>query len=99
MEVGAPGAGGGVDGVTFAEHHDEAGQRVRVDAVREVILGGRAGQALPELRDALAVIDAAEGRLDVLVNNAGVLGNGPLDGPAALRVFDTFQDEAGHLPW
>ncbi|MCA2211305.1 SDR family NAD(P)-dependent oxidoreductase [Jidongwangia harbinensis] len=40
------------------------------------------------VRDALAAIDAAEGRLDVLVNNAGVLGAGPVDGPAALRVFD-----------
>ena len=38
---------------------------------------------------ALAAIDAAEGRLDVLVHNAGVLGAGPVDGPAALRVFDT----------
>ena len=39
--------------------------------------------------EALAAIDAAEGRLDVLVHNAGVLGDGPVDGPAALRVFDT----------
>ncbi len=38
---------------------------------------------------ALATIDAAEGRLDVLVNNAGILGAGPVDGPTALRVFDT----------
>jgi NAD(P)-dependent dehydrogenase (short-subunit alcohol dehydrogenase family) len=38
---------------------------------------------------ALATIDAAEGRLDVLVNNAGVLGSEALDGPTALRVFDT----------
>ncbi|WP_164702740.1 SDR family NAD(P)-dependent oxidoreductase [Modestobacter sp. KNN46-3] len=37
---------------------------------------------------ALAAIDAAEGRLDVLVHNAGVLETG-LDGPAALRSFDT----------
>ena len=41
------------------------------------------------VRDALATIDAAEGRLDVLVNNAGLLGAGPVDGPTALRVFDT----------
>ena len=41
------------------------------------------------VRDALATVDAAEGRLDVLVNNAGVLGAGPVDGPTALRVFDT----------
>ncbi|MFE6772630.1 SDR family NAD(P)-dependent oxidoreductase [Streptomyces griseus] len=38
---------------------------------------------------ALATIGAAEGRLDVLVHNAGVLGDGDLDGPKALRVFDT----------
>ena len=38
--------------------------------------------------NALATIEAAEGRLDVLVHNAGVLELG-LDGPAALRSFDT----------
>jgi NAD(P)-dependent dehydrogenase (short-subunit alcohol dehydrogenase family) len=38
---------------------------------------------------ALATIGSAEGRLDVLVHNAGVLGNDGIDGPAALRVFDT----------
>lgn len=38
---------------------------------------------------ALATIDAAEGRLDVLVHNAGILGDGIIDGPTALRVFDT----------
>jgi NAD(P)-dependent dehydrogenase (short-subunit alcohol dehydrogenase family) len=37
---------------------------------------------------ALATIDAEEGRLDVLVNNAGI-GDHTLDGPTALRVFDT----------
>ncbi|MFI2365101.1 SDR family NAD(P)-dependent oxidoreductase [Promicromonospora sp. NPDC019610] len=37
---------------------------------------------------ALASIDAAEGRLDVLVHNAGVLDT-TLDGPTALRSFDT----------
>jgi NAD(P)-dependent dehydrogenase (short-subunit alcohol dehydrogenase family) len=37
---------------------------------------------------ALAQIDAAEGRLDVLVHNAGVLETG-LDGPAAVRSFET----------
>ena len=38
---------------------------------------------------ALATIGSAERRLDVLVHNAGILGNDGLDGPAALRVFDT----------
>lgn len=41
------------------------------------------------VRAALAEIEAAEGRLDVLVHNAGVLGDGAVDGPKALRVFDT----------
>ncbi|WP_067840431.1 SDR family NAD(P)-dependent oxidoreductase [Nocardia lijiangensis] len=40
------------------------------------------------VRDALVVIDQAEGHLDVLVNNAGILVT-ELDGPAALRAFDT----------
>jgi NAD(P)-dependent dehydrogenase (short-subunit alcohol dehydrogenase family) len=39
--------------------------------------------------EALATIGTAEGRLDVLVHNAGVLGSEALDGPTALRVFDT----------
>lgn len=38
---------------------------------------------------ALATIGSAEGRLDVLVNNAGVLPVGEPDGPTALRAFDT----------
>ncbi|MDG4792997.1 SDR family NAD(P)-dependent oxidoreductase [Micromonospora sp. WMMD1082] len=37
---------------------------------------------------ALAAIDAAEGRLDVLVHNAGILET-RLDGATALRAFDT----------
>lgn len=41
------------------------------------------------VHSALAAIDAAEGQLDVLVNNAGILGDGTLDGPTALRAFDT----------
>ncbi|MFF4894341.1 SDR family NAD(P)-dependent oxidoreductase [Micromonospora chersina] len=40
------------------------------------------------VKHALATIDAAEGRLDVLVNNAGILGNEAVDGPTALRSFD-----------
>lgn len=37
---------------------------------------------------ALASVDEAAGRLDVLVHNAGILETG-LDGPTALRSFDT----------
>jgi NAD(P)-dependent dehydrogenase (short-subunit alcohol dehydrogenase family) len=37
---------------------------------------------------ALSVIGEAEGRLDVLVHNAGILEL-PMDGPTALRMFDT----------
>lgn len=40
------------------------------------------------VRDALETIGAAEGRLDVLVNNAGILAAETVDGPAALRAFD-----------
>ncbi|MEW2129180.1 SDR family NAD(P)-dependent oxidoreductase [Streptomyces sp. NPDC005435] len=39
--------------------------------------------------DALRKIDAEEGRLDVLVNNAGILTTGAIDGPTALKAFDT----------
>ena len=41
------------------------------------------------VNDALATVAAAEGRLDVLVHNAGILADGTVDGPAALRAFDT----------
>ncbi|MFD5319896.1 SDR family NAD(P)-dependent oxidoreductase [Streptomyces sp. NPDC127098] len=41
------------------------------------------------VNSALATIDSAEGRLDVLVHNAGILTTGVTDGPTALRVFDT----------
>ncbi|MCD9197947.1 SDR family NAD(P)-dependent oxidoreductase [Aeromicrobium wangtongii] len=37
---------------------------------------------------AVSRIEAEEGRLDVLVNNAGIIGT-EVDGPTALRVFDT----------
>lgn len=42
------------------------------------------------VRAALATIEEAEGRLDVLVHNAGVMNTDPdPDGPTALGVFDT----------
>jgi NAD(P)-dependent dehydrogenase (short-subunit alcohol dehydrogenase family) len=40
------------------------------------------------VNQAIATIEAAEGRLDLLVNNAGILGAGPIDGPTAQQVFD-----------
>jgi NAD(P)-dependent dehydrogenase (short-subunit alcohol dehydrogenase family) len=41
------------------------------------------------VRTALSGIDDREGRLDVLVNNAGVSTTATVDGPEALRVFNT----------
>jgi NAD(P)-dependent dehydrogenase (short-subunit alcohol dehydrogenase family) len=38
---------------------------------------------------ALRSIDDSEGRLDVLVNNAGMSSTGDVNGPIALEVFDT----------
>ena len=38
---------------------------------------------------ALGMIDEREGRLDVLVNNAGISATGDVTGPVALQVFDT----------
>ena len=38
---------------------------------------------------ALGVIEEREGRLDVLVNNAGISSTADVNGPVALRVFDT----------
>jgi len=37
----------------------------------------------------VAVIDTRHGRLDVLVNNAGISTTGDVNGPVALKVFDT----------
>jgi len=78
----------------------ELGHIVYIGA-RDVERGGKAAADLgarfvrldvtddASVSDALATIGSAEGKLDVLVNNAGVLGSEALDGPTALRVFDT----------
>jgi NAD(P)-dependent dehydrogenase (short-subunit alcohol dehydrogenase family) len=41
------------------------------------------------VESALRSIDGSEGRLDVLVNNAGVSSTGDVNGPIAREVFDT----------
>jgi NAD(P)-dependent dehydrogenase (short-subunit alcohol dehydrogenase family) len=78
----------------------ELGHTVYIGA-RDVERGERAAAALgarfvqldvtddASVTGALATIAEAEGVLDVLVHNAGILADGPVDGPAALRAFDT----------
>ncbi|WP_241672002.1 SDR family oxidoreductase [Streptomyces sp. IB2014 016-6] len=64
------------------------------------------------VNSALATVDSAEGRLDVLVHNAGVLGDGigrpPQDSAAVLVRLatlgadgptGTLRDENGEPPW
>ncbi|MGN9783827.1 SDR family NAD(P)-dependent oxidoreductase [Nonomuraea sp. ZG12] len=87
-------------GFETAKQLVELGHIVYVGA-RDVERGQKAAAALgarfvrldvtddASVSSALATIDAAEGRLDVLVHNAGVLGDGVPDGPTALRAFDT----------
>ncbi|RAY15961.1 short-chain dehydrogenase [Actinomadura craniellae] len=78
----------------------ELGHKVYIGA-RDVERGEKAAAALgahfvqldvtddASVSGALATIGSAEGRLDVLVHNAGILGTESADGPTALRVFDT----------
>ncbi|MEV1084386.1 SDR family NAD(P)-dependent oxidoreductase [Streptomyces sp. NPDC050211] len=78
----------------------ELGHDVYIGA-RDVERGEKAAAALgtrfvqldvtddASVNSALATIGSAEGRLDVLVHNAGILGHGVTDGPTVLRVFDT----------
>ncbi|WP_052852680.1 SDR family NAD(P)-dependent oxidoreductase [Streptomyces avicenniae] len=89
-------------GIGFATARQlvELGHDVWIGA-RDAERGGKAAAALGarfvrldvtddvSVNGALETIGAAEGRLDVLVHNAGVLGHGTADGPTALRVFDT----------
>jgi NAD(P)-dependent dehydrogenase (short-subunit alcohol dehydrogenase family) len=78
----------------------ESGHTVYVGA-RDAARGAAAASALggrfvqldvtddASVESALAVIEADEGRLDVLVNNAGISATGDVTGPIALEVFDT----------
>lgn len=87
-------------GYATAEQLLELGHTVYIGA-RDVERGAKAAAALgirfvqldvtddASVSDALATIESAEGRLDILVNNAGVLDLSAVDGPTALRVFDT----------
>ncbi|WP_327000893.1 SDR family NAD(P)-dependent oxidoreductase [Dactylosporangium sp. NBC_01737] len=87
-------------GFETAKQLTELGHTVYIGA-RDVERGEKAAAALgarfvqldvtddASVSDALAAVDAAEGRLDVLVHNAGILADGVVDGPAALRAFDT----------
>ena len=86
-------------GFETAQQLHELGHTVYIGA-RDVARGERAAAELgvhfvqldvtddASVSEALATIDAAEGRLDVLVHNAGVLDT-ELNGAAALRSFDT----------
>ena len=70
-------------GARSVEHGEAAasglgGQFVRLDVTDDAAVEA-----------ALATIDEREGRLDVLVNNAGISTTADVSGPAALKVFDT----------
>jgi NAD(P)-dependent dehydrogenase (short-subunit alcohol dehydrogenase family) len=87
-------------GYETARQLTEAGHTVYIGA-RDAARGQRAAAGLgarfvsldvtndTSVAAALKTIDDAQGRLDVLVNNAGIGGARDVSGPDALRVFDT----------
>ncbi|MDY7088059.1 MAG: SDR family NAD(P)-dependent oxidoreductase [Actinomycetota bacterium] len=87
-------------GFETAKQLQELGHTVYVGA-RDTVRGEKAAAELgarfvqldvtddDSVRAALTTIGAAEGRLDVLVHNAGILAADEVTGPAALRAFDT----------
>ena len=70
-------------GARSVEHGEAAASRLDGRFVQLNVTDDRSVEA------ALATIDDREGRLDVLVNNAGISTTADVSGPAALKVFDT----------
>ncbi|OLT46554.1 short-chain dehydrogenase [Gordonia sp. CNJ-863] len=60
-----------------------------LDAHRHDLFAGTAPGSSWLVAAALARVDDLEGRLDVLVHNAGISGDWVVDGPTVSRVFDT----------
>ena len=70
-------------GARSVEHGEAAASRLGGQFVQLDVTADASVEA------ALATLDEREGRLDVLVNNAGISTTADVSGPVALRVFDT----------
>jgi len=70
-------------GARSVEHGEAAASRLGGQFVQLDVTDDASVEA------ALATLDEREGRLDVLVNNAGISTTADVSGPVALRVFDT----------
>ena len=87
-------------GIETARQFVDLGHQVFLGA-RDAVRGERAAAELgarfvqldvtddASVDAALAEIGTASGRLDILVHNAGISEGGVVNGPTALRVFDT----------